>query len=388
MEARILRTVVAVCALFSMGASARTQHFLVTAPTQQMAQQVANAAEQFRNDLAIEWLGRPLGPWADICPIRVVPHQLASGETSFEFPMGGGHPRNWRMEVKGPPERILDSVLPHEILHTVFATHFQNPLPRWADEGACTTVEGQTERAKHDQMLIRFLTGDEGIPFNEMFRMREYPANILPLYSQGYSVANYLIAQGGKRKFVNYVGEGMQTNNWTATTQKYYGFNSLSDLQLQWVAWVGGGSNPMAVRPPREIAASEALVSTNANPAPAATRQSPAQAFARPGENVAMAGLNVPASPPRNLAANGAAAPLRSSDGWYQRQARVARSRAQSPASVPPIDPAWRQTAPRAQAEGFIPPPVPGAPPIPEPEPGKTVLHWSSNASNGGVIQR
>jgi hypothetical protein len=34
----------------------------------------------------------------------------------------------------------------------------------------------------------------------------------------------------------------MQTNNWTATTKKHYGFASLSDLQVTWVEWVGKGS--------------------------------------------------------------------------------------------------------------------------------------------------
>ena len=68
-----------------------------------------------------------------------------------------------------------------------------------------------------------------------MFAMTEYPRDILPLYSQGYSLTRFFIQQGGKRKFVEYVGEGMRTNNWTAATRKYYGFNSLSDLQVTWV---------------------------------------------------------------------------------------------------------------------------------------------------------
>src|SRR5439155_19913008 len=56
------------------------------------------------------------------------------------------------------------------------------------------------------------------------------------------SLARYFIQQGGKRKFVAYVGEGMQTNNWPAATRKFYGFNDLSDLQLTWVEWVRQGS--------------------------------------------------------------------------------------------------------------------------------------------------
>ena len=68
------------------------------------------------------------------------------------------------MKIQGSRERILDSVLPHEITHTIFATHFGRPLPRWADEGACTTVEHASEKAKQDKLLIQFLLTDRGIP--------------------------------------------------------------------------------------------------------------------------------------------------------------------------------------------------------------------------------
>jgi hypothetical protein len=215
---------------------------MVSAPTQQLANEICQAAEQYRRDLAIEWLGRELPPWQELCPIRadVAPGLGAGGATSFVF--RSGTPTEWRMNIQGSRERILDSVLPHEITHTIFATHFGRPLPRWADEGACTTVEHESEKAKQDRFLVQFLTTDRGIPFNNMFRMKDYPPDILPLYSQGYSLARFFIEQGGKPKFAEYVGEGMRTNNWPATTRKYYGFNSLSDLQLTWVEWVRAGS--------------------------------------------------------------------------------------------------------------------------------------------------
>jgi hypothetical protein len=90
-------------------------------------------------------------------------------------------------------------------------------------------------------MLYTFLTTGRGIAFNRMFAMKEYPQDILPLYSQGYSLARFLIAQGGKRRFVQYVGDGMKSRNWTATTKKHYGYKSLSDLQVTWLDWVRRG---------------------------------------------------------------------------------------------------------------------------------------------------
>ena len=90
--------------------------------------------------------------WAQPCPItaQVGRHLGAGGATSFVFEHGEVF--GWRMTIQGSLERILDSVLPHEVTHTIFATHFRQPLPRWADEGACTTVEHASEKAKqqHD----------------------------------------------------------------------------------------------------------------------------------------------------------------------------------------------------------------------------------------------
>ncbi|MBW3597120.1 MAG: hypothetical protein KY475_07575 [Planctomycetes bacterium] len=241
MDARLLRPLVAICAVLSLGASHRTQHFMVTAATPQLAQEIGQYAERYRRELAVEWLGEELPPWSEPCPIQaqVAPNLGAGGATSFMF--RGKQPFGWRMTIQGSRERILDSVLPHEITHTIFATHFGRPLPRWADEGACTVVEHAAERQKQEQLLIRFLTSNKGIAFNKMFAMMEYPSDMLPLYSQGYALAQFFIAQGGKRKFVKYVGEGMQTNNWTATTRKYYGYTSLSDLQVTWVEWIRNG---------------------------------------------------------------------------------------------------------------------------------------------------
>jgi hypothetical protein len=162
MEARILRAALLVAAaVLSLGAgrpyaSVRSQHFIVSAPTQQLATEICQAAEQFRRDLAIEWLGRELPPWQGPCPIKadVAPNLGAGGATSFVF--HGGTPTQWTMNIQGSRERILDSVLPHEITHTVFATHFGRPLPRWADEGACTTVEHTSEKPSKTTSLCSF----------------------------------------------------------------------------------------------------------------------------------------------------------------------------------------------------------------------------------------
>src|SRR5690606_30159582 len=184
-------------------ADLRTTNFLVMAPTPELARAVGDAAEGFRGDLALYWLGEELPPWPNPCPIRVIagPHLAAQGVTTYNrSPV-----RDFQMEVVGSPQRILDSVLPHEVTHTVLATYFGRPLPRWADEGICTTVEHHSERAKHEAKLREFLRSRRGIAMNKLFLMTEYPSDVLPMYAQGYSVCQFLIAQRGPRALVAFL---------------------------------------------------------------------------------------------------------------------------------------------------------------------------------------
>lgn len=230
-------------------ATARSTNFVVHAPTPALAQEIAGSAERWRKELAVEWLGQEMPAWGKPCPIHcsVSPRLGAGGETSFIF--DGGHVFGWKMRVQGSRERVLDSVLPHEITHTVFATHFRRPLPRWADEGACTTVEHPSEIGKQERMLIRFLKTGQGIPFHRMFALKEYPANVMPLYSQGHSVTTFLIERRGKKEFLEFLANGMAEERWEEAIREHYGHANLRELQDQWMQWVVSGRPKIALEP-------------------------------------------------------------------------------------------------------------------------------------------
>lgn len=243
MEARLARAALLAAALVScLGAGYRTTNFVVEAPTAELAEKIGKMAEVYRHELAIDWLGAALPNWPQPCPIhsQVAPHLGAGGATSFMFDRGEVF--GWQMNIQGSEERIIDSVLPHEVTHTIFATHFRRPLPRWADEGACTTVEHPSERGKQERMLIDFLRTGRGIAFSQMFVMTEYPQDILPLYAQGYALARFLIDQKGKPEFLAYLQDGMSSENWTDATERHYGYKNLGVLQNTWLEWVKRGS--------------------------------------------------------------------------------------------------------------------------------------------------
>jgi len=242
--ALVLQLAVGLPSVFAAGY--KTTNFVVSAPTPQLAKEIGDAAEVYRRQLALEWIGKEMPSWSKPCPInaRVAPNLGAGGATSFVFDRGEVF--DWKMNIQGSRERILDSVLPHEITHTIFASHFRQPLPRWADEGACTTVEHRSEIAKQERMLIDFLKHQRGIPFNQMFAMKDYPSDVMPLYSQGHSVAQWLIESGGRREFLNFLADGMQDDNWQRAVHQHYGFENLVAMQTSWLGWVKDGRPPLS----------------------------------------------------------------------------------------------------------------------------------------------
>ncbi|MHB1036709.1 MAG: hypothetical protein ACYC35_18335 [Pirellulales bacterium] len=352
MDAHILRTAALAAALFvSMGATYKTPNFIVTTQSPQMAERLGKAAEEYRRTMALEWLGRELPNWSRPCPmtVKVAANLGAGGETSFLF--DNGEVFGWQMNIQGSGERLLDSVLPHEITHMIFASHFRQPLPRWADEGACTTVECDSERLRHKKMLVTFLQSGRGIAFSKMFAMTDYPKDIMPLYAQGHSLASYLIDQKGRREFVAFVGEGLKDRQWPAALDRHYGFSTLAMLQGSWIDWVRHGSPETALSPNRPEG--EVLAAARQpRPEPnliyrAQSADSPAGAdrlvpIRRPGRNatsgqIAAQGV-APASPPFSnpSAAEPVAAEPPITSGWRARdRGEVRPAAAWSDASAP-----------------------------------------------------
>src|SRR5437773_5191415 len=130
MEARLARAVSRTALAIALGlfvgsaspvcaAGYATRNFTVSAPTPELAKEIGDTAEQCRHELAMEWLGQDMPPWSKPCPIvaQVAPHLGAGGKTSFVFDRMNGQPEvfGWNMEIQGSRERILDSVLPHEV---------------------------------------------------------------------------------------------------------------------------------------------------------------------------------------------------------------------------------------------------------------------------------
>jgi hypothetical protein len=252
MDARLLRLAAFVPALLLLAASSSqaanysyaTPNFVVNAPSPEFAKQVGETAERYRSVLAREWLGRELPRWYRPCQVTItaVGQVGAGGATTFTF--AGGQVFNWNMRVQGSAERILDSVIPHEVSHTIFASHFRRPLPRWADEGAASLVEHESERHRQLLLLRQVFNTPQRIPLPQLIAMKEYPSDmqaVLTLYAEGYSLADYLVQSGGKDRYLHFLQDAHE-RDWNYAIHTYYGLPDVVSLERRWSDWVMAGS--------------------------------------------------------------------------------------------------------------------------------------------------
>lgn len=254
MEAVVHACLMAV-ALASPAATIQTRNFTVSAPTAEFAQQVGDAAEHYRRQLAIEWTGREMPPWNARCPIFVkVGDYGAGGATSFNFDRGEVF--GWRMNIQGSAERILDSVLPHEVNHTIFACYFRRPLPRWADEGAASLIEHESERLRLKRIHEQVMRTTRKIPLQKLLPMKQYPSDeqqVLTLYAEGYSLADFLIQQSSKPQYLEFLTTAHK-QGWEAALKRHYDYSSLQELERDLDRWVVAGSPDLASPAGMELA--------------------------------------------------------------------------------------------------------------------------------------
>lgn len=230
--------------LASLGAAHESPNFRVEAPTEDIARQVAAAAEHYRIRLAERWYGKRLPNWGAPCEVtvRIGKNLGAGGATKFKF--SAGQVYGWKMDVQGSLERILDSVIPHEVNHTILACYFRRKVPRWADEGAATMIEHDSERQRQIDLARQLVDQGRRIPLRVLFQMTKYPSDmnqVLAMYAQGYSLTEFLVQKGGRRHFLRFL-EDAHHRGWDAAINDFYGSRNIEALERDWSSWVITGS--------------------------------------------------------------------------------------------------------------------------------------------------
>jgi hypothetical protein len=266
---RCLLVVVLASVFASMGnAQYRTTNFDVHAPTKEIAQQVGQWAEYYRKAKANEWLGHEMPNWPQPCPLYItITADGPSGATSFDY--SRAHPL-LDMKIQGPLDRVLASVLPHEITHTVFSYYFRRPVPRWADEGGSVLSEDDEERDRHDKIVRSILNRGAQFQLRQLFTLPDYPKSgekVMCLYAEGFSISHYLVYISDRQKFLHFVHHGLQTNNWDTAVQTHFGMRNVEELEASWLKFLRDtkGQTPTMLAKAKEKASQPAYTATANN---------------------------------------------------------------------------------------------------------------------------
>ncbi len=219
-------------------ANHRTANFVVSGD---FAHEVAERCEAERERLALQFLGHKLPDWSEPASVRVSSQGgglFGGGSTSFGFDNGRivGITGSW----VGERDKMLGNVVPHEVMHTVLATHFGRPLPRWFDEGAAMSVESPAAQGFQREQVVNVLNTSRGTAFSRFLNAMEYPQDIGAFYSQAHSAAVWLILLEGPQEFVRF-GEISFSSGWAAGLSEVYGIRDESDYQTRWVDWLKQG---------------------------------------------------------------------------------------------------------------------------------------------------
>jgi hypothetical protein len=156
------------------------------------------------------------------------------GATSFVFQQGKVKSRH--MHLEGPLDRLLSSVLPHEITHTVFADYLGKPMVRWADEGGAVLSEDDEEQQRHEQLARQIVdTPGRLIALRRLLPAREYPADPMVLFAEGYSLTRFLVGRKDRETFLAFVKQGTD-DGWDRAVKEHYEFRDVEALEDAWLA--------------------------------------------------------------------------------------------------------------------------------------------------------
>lgn len=142
-----------------------------------------------------------------------------------------------RIDIRGDRTNWFDEAMPHELMHMLLADRFiDEPMPRWAEEGAALLADPQNKQQLHDLDLRRATEVRRQFRLVELFAAIEYPepARQPIFYGQSASVVRYLTTRRRPADFILFV-ERAGKEGYDAALRTTYGINGVSALESNWL---------------------------------------------------------------------------------------------------------------------------------------------------------
>jgi hypothetical protein len=219
-----------------------TPHQTSQAEDQAFAELVLQRAEEFRQEFARQWLGKPLPNGAGESVIYVA----FSRSEDRGLTWAKDHPNRTLHNVylTTTPENAAGSTLRHEVAHTVLATQYAHPnrLPSWVEEGIASRYDDDARRAARDELLHSWARNGTAPRLAHLLEMPDMRSFDESSYAAATSLVSYLLTQGDEQKLLRFAVDA-QRGGWPGALESHYGIADYRDLQFRWQAWLVTSAN-------------------------------------------------------------------------------------------------------------------------------------------------
>jgi hypothetical protein len=225
-----------------------TPNFRILHRDVELAKRTGEVAESIRMVQARQW-GSPAlqRPWTPRCEIYLYPTgtafaratnqpETAPGFSSMESHDGKITVRRTMLRADNP--HLLTAVLPHEITHVVIADLFaREQIPFWADEGIAVLAEPDAEQNLRTADLRESLQSGKVVPMRELLTTdNPQTSNASAYYAQCVSLTRFLVEQGGRGKFLQFVQDS-HSKGIDGALRDSYRIVGFDELQDRWMAY-------------------------------------------------------------------------------------------------------------------------------------------------------
>jgi hypothetical protein len=213
---------------------AGSENFVVSAPDQDLADQVLAKAETYREEIALEWLGKKLPDGEGLTSIFVELSTTIDRNSSSvsESPSNGRH----IVWLTSSRSQVLGHALAHEVAHTVLATHFGTRPPVWIDEGIACRYDDEPRVADQERTVARLTRSNAWPPLDTIFRTATIRSDAFETYAAAVSITRFLLELDDKRVLVEFAVSG-HNKGWDSAVRKHYRYSSTAELEEAWKRW-------------------------------------------------------------------------------------------------------------------------------------------------------
>jgi hypothetical protein len=230
---------------------ARSANFMVYTPDrstraedQRFAELVLERAEEFRREIAKEWLGGELPEGAG----RTVIYVAFSDVEDRGLTWAKNHPsdRFHNIWLRTAAESAIGETLKHEVAHAVFATKYPHPsrLPSWLEEGIASRYDDAARRAAREQLVRSWAQGGRAASLAQLLDMPDLRSFDEHSYAAAESLVGFLLTLGDEQTLLRFA-EDTQRSGWAAALSSHYQIKDQRDLQMQWQAFLSGNLSPI-----------------------------------------------------------------------------------------------------------------------------------------------